>query len=86
VRFSVSCRADPGVPAQPVDVADGSYFIWPVNLDLDGTRLRYATAQPVARLDNGKDGVTYVFAASEGVPVELAFDARCRGIKAPGAS
>jgi beta-galactosidase len=41
------------LPRQPVDLAQGSYFIWPVNFDLDGVRLRYATAQPVARLDAG---------------------------------
>ena len=62
-------------PQQPVDVADGDYFIWPINLDLDGTRLAYATAQPVARLDDGKDGVLYVFEASADIPVEMAFDA-----------
>ena len=62
-------------PQQPVDVADGAYFIWPINFDLDGTRLAYATAQPVARLDAGAAGVVYVFAQSSGIPVEFAFDA-----------
>ena len=63
-------------PQKPVDVKDGAYFIWPVNFEMDGIRLRYATAQPLARLDNGKAGVTYVFAATDGIPVELAFDAK----------
>ena len=61
-------------PQQPVDVADGAYFIWPINFDLDGTRLAYATAQPVARLDAGASGVVYVFTAAAGIPVEMAFD------------
>jgi beta-galactosidase len=61
-------------PERPVDVADGRYFIWPVNLDLDGTRLVYASAQPVARLDLS-DQVLYVFAATAGVSPELAFPA-----------
>jgi len=61
-------------PQQPFDVADGAYFIWPVNMDLDGTRLEYATAQPVARLDAGKDGLLYVFAATAGIPVEMALE------------
>ena len=88
LRFSVELPGQTLVfPRRPVDVADGSYFIWPLNLDLDGTRLVYATAQPVARLDKGKDGVVYVFAASEGIPVEFAFDAAAAaGIRAPGAS
>ncbi|GAC1607711.1 MAG: hypothetical protein NVS3B3_11020 [Aquirhabdus sp.] len=63
------------LPQRPVDIANGSYFIWPINFDLDGTRLTYATAQPVARLDHGKDGVLYVFAADKDIPVEFAFDA-----------
>jgi hypothetical protein len=62
-------------PGRAVDVPDGAYAIWPVNFDLDGTRLRYATAQPVARLDAGADGITYVFAATDGIPVELALQA-----------
>lgn len=63
------------LPARPVDIADGAYFIWPLNLDLDGTNLRYATAQPVTLLDQGEAGLLAVFAATAGVPVELSFDA-----------
>ena len=63
------------LPSRPLDIPAGAYFIWPVNFDLDGIRLRYATAQPLARLDRGKEGVVYVFGASAGVPVEFAFDA-----------
>ncbi|GJI95972.1 hypothetical protein RugamoR57_26900 [Duganella caerulea] len=63
------------LPSAPVDIADGAYFIWPLNLDLDGVNLAYATAQPLALLDQGKAGVVAVFGASAGVPVELAFDA-----------
>ncbi len=76
LRFSVKLPGQTLVfPQQPVDVANGSYFIWPINFDLDGTRLTYATAQPVARLDNGKNGLLYVFSATAGIPVELGFDA-----------
>ena len=74
VRFAIGLPDEKLVfPKTPVDVPDGSYFIWPFNFDLDGTTLRYATAQPVARLDEGKDGVVYVFAASAGMPVEFGF-------------
>nr|WP_229257544.1 beta-galactosidase [Duganella callida] len=72
------------LPSKPVDIADGAYFIWPLNLDLDGTNLHYATAQPVTMLDQGKAGVVAVFAASAGVPVELSFDAGAR-VAGPGA-
>jgi len=87
VRYSVKLPGQTIVlPRQPVDVADGSYFIWPLNFDLDGTRLAYATAQPIARLDNGAAGIVYVFGASAGIPVELAFDAADAAlVKAGGA-
>jgi hypothetical protein len=72
------------LPSKPVDIADGAYFIWPLNLDLDGTNLHYATAQPLTLLDQGKAGVVAVFAAGAGVPVELSFDASAQ-VSAPGA-
>jgi hypothetical protein len=74
VRFAVKL---PGgtvtLPRKPVDLPSGSYFFWPVNFDLDGQRLAYATAQPVARLDQGAAGSVHVFAAQPGIPVEFAF-------------
>ncbi|MFZ6845015.1 beta-galactosidase [Undibacterium sp. RuTC16W] len=76
LQFSVKLPHQAVVfPQSPVDIRNGSYFIWPINFDLDGTSLTYATAQPVARLDHGKDGVLYVFAAEKDIPVEFAFDA-----------
>lgn len=76
VRFAVKL---PGgtvtLPRKPVDLPAGAYFAWPVNFDMDGQRLTYATAQPLARLDDG----TWVFAAQDGVPVEFAFGERARG-------
>jgi hypothetical protein len=87
VRFAVDLPE--GVlefPSRPVNVPDNGYFLWPFNFDLDGTRLVYATAQPVARLDNGSDGVVYVFGATQGVETELAFDAAAAScLKAPQA-
>ena len=58
-------------PSQPITIANGAYFIWPFNLDLDGTRLNYATAQPLARLDAGREGIVYVFEASDGIAAEF---------------
>jgi len=75
VRFAVKLAGGTvEFPRKGVDIANGAYFVWPVNFDMDGTRLRYATAQPVTRLDLGAAGITYVFAASPGVPVELMID------------
>ena len=79
VRFAVKL---PGgtvtLPRKPVDLPAGAYFAWPVNFDLGderGQRLTYATAQPMAKLDDG----TWVFAAQDGVPVEFAFGDKARG-------
>ena len=91
VRFSVKLATQTLVfPSQPVDIANDSYFMWPINLDMDGTCLSYAAAQPVARLDNGKQGVMYVFAASASgagmIAPELGFDAAIAPyLTAPGA-
>jgi len=63
------------LPRQPVDIAAGSYFFWPINFDMDGYRLQYATVQPVARLERGKAGSVYVFAAQDGIAPEFALDA-----------
>ncbi len=66
------------VPAHPVTLPADSYFYWPVNLDLGGVPLRYATAQPVLKTRaNGEDFV--FFAATDGIPVEFAFPAEDRG-------
>ncbi|HEY6330950.1 MAG TPA: beta-galactosidase, partial [Blastocatellia bacterium] len=32
-------------PRDPVTIPSGSYFIWPVNLDINGVTLKYSTAQ-----------------------------------------
>lgn len=60
------------VPTRPVDVPAGSYFVWPVNMDLDGLRLRYSTAQPFCRMVIGRT-VLYVFFAIPGISPEFSF-------------
>ena len=65
------------VPARPVDIPSDSYFIWPLNMDLDGVRLRYSTAQPLCRIASGPT-VLYVFFAVPGIPVEFSFASQNR--------
>jgi hypothetical protein len=60
------------VPTHAVDVPADSYFIWPVNMDLDGVRLRYSTAQPFCRIEKGRT-VLYVFFTIPGVSAEFSF-------------
>ncbi|MFZ0322093.1 MAG: beta-galactosidase, partial [Candidatus Sulfotelmatobacter sp.] len=60
------------IPSHPIDVPTGSYFVWPVNMDLDGLRLRYSTAQPFCRVVRGRT-VLYVFFALPGISPEFSF-------------
>ncbi|MGE4587074.1 MAG: beta-galactosidase [Mangrovibacterium sp.] len=39
-------------PSKPLTIADSAMFIWPVNFDLNGIPLQYATAQPLCKLDS----------------------------------
>lgn len=61
------------LPRRPIDIPSGSYFIWPFNLDLGGARLRYATAQLMTQMRVAGNS-TFVFRATPGIPVQLAFD------------
>jgi len=61
------------VPRHPVDVPTDDYFIWPVNLDLNGATLKYATAQLLCKLEREN---TYFFFAVPGIPPEFVFDPR----------
>lgn len=58
------------LPAEPVDIPAGTVTRWPINLDVDGVRLRWATAAPLTVLDGPRK--TLVLTADHGIPVELA--------------
>lgn len=58
------------IPRRPLLLPSGSYTVWPVNLELGHTVLRYATAQLLSKLSG--EG-TYVFFAEPGIPAEFAF-------------
>lgn len=60
-------------PSQPVNIPDSSIFIWPVNLNLNGTVLRYATAQPLAKLDDQQYNAWIFFQTFDQAP-EFSFD------------
>lgn len=65
------------IPSKPITIPANSYFYWPVNLDLDGVTLRYATAQPILKMRLGDE--TYVFfKAIPDIPAEFAFPAAKR--------
>ncbi|MBN2164395.1 MAG: beta-galactosidase [Pontiellaceae bacterium] len=62
------------VPSEPITIPSSAYFVWPVNLPMDGATLLYATAQPQLVLNNG-NGKTYVFAQTITEKAEYVFDA-----------
>jgi hypothetical protein len=74
--FQVELKLRSGVlhvPRAPTNVPAAVYAIWPVNLDLNGVVLRYATAQLLCHL---QEPATYVFFALPGIAPELAFENR----------
>jgi hypothetical protein len=74
VRFSIQLPGGTlSLPSKPIDIPNDAYFIWPLNLDLGGVRLAYATAQPITRLAEGANAI-YFFFAQDGIPVELVLD------------
>lgn len=74
------------VPEQPITVASGAYFVWPINLDLHGVLLKYSTAQLVTRLRTD-GGATYFFFEVPGIAPEFVFDAvSTASLDAPGGS
>ena len=60
------------VPRKPLDIPSQSYFFWPINMDLNGVLLKYATVQPFSKIDNG-DVVYYFFISTPGIPAEFEF-------------
>jgi hypothetical protein len=59
------------IPREPVTVPSQSSFFWPVNLDLGGVRLRYATAQPLAKL-SAPEADYWFFVSIAGIAPEFA--------------
>lgn len=60
-------------PSEALDIPSGAHFIWPINMNLDGANLSWATAQPLSRLEDDR-GPVYVFSEVAGIPIEFAFD------------
>jgi len=74
IQVSVKLAAETVlVPSKPVNIPSGAYFIWPINMDLLGANLKYATSQPLCKL-NQAGATYYFFLAVPGVATEFAFD------------
>ena len=69
-RFQVKFRNETMLfPQSGIDIPDSTVFIWPLNYDLDGLKLKYATSQMLGKTDN-----CYLFFQNRNIPVEMAFD------------
>lgn len=59
------------LPKSEISVPDGSVFIWPLNFDMGGCSLRYATAQLINSIGN-----YYFFHQNSNINIEFEFDNR----------
>jgi hypothetical protein len=66
------------IPSKPVAIPSGAYSIWPVNLDLNGSLLKYASAQLLCKASEGETAF-YFFFAWPGIEPEFAFDEQSVG-------
>lgn len=70
VRFSVKLKNTTlAFPSKPINVPDSTMFVWPLNMDMNGTTLTYATAQP---LFEQKDKNTWIFVQDRNINPEFA--------------
>jgi beta-galactosidase len=58
------------IPDKPIDIPSGAYFIWPFNLKLGDSTLKYSTAQLFTRIPT-QDLTTYFFAEIPGITAEF---------------
>jgi hypothetical protein len=87
VRFALKLPSQTlTLPRAPITVPAGAYYVWPINLDLSGSLLRYTTTQLVCKVRH--DNITFFFAfALPGIAPEFAFETRTvEALEAPGAS
>jgi hypothetical protein len=75
VQFKIKLsRETMQLPSVPVDITDSSTFIWPFNFRMNNVVLKYATAQPLCRIDQ-KGRTDWFFIQNYGIRPELCFDA-----------
>jgi hypothetical protein len=74
VQFTIKLKNEEiTFPSQPINIEDSSIFIWPVNMDLNGVTLRYATAQPLCKMTDGQGENITIFSQSIKAAPEFCF-------------
>ena len=75
IQFSIKLKDETVLfPSQPLNISDSSIFIFPVNFDMDGTNLKYATAQPLSKV-NQQNQTMWIFFDASNQPPEYCLDA-----------
>ena len=75
VQFAMKTASGTSVvPSQPIAIANGSYGVWPINLDCNGVNLDYSTAQPLCKMQDG-NAAWYFFTALDGIDPEISLAA-----------
>lgn len=76
VRFDVRLNNNRiKLPQEKMTVANGTYFIWPINQNMGGVTLDYATVQPICKHVDGQNE-TYFFFENKGVAGELKINSK----------
>ena len=74
IQFKIKLKGETlQFPSRPVDIPDSSTFIWPFNFSMNDIVLKYATAQPLCKIDQ-KDRTDWFFIQNFGIQPELCFD------------
>jgi hypothetical protein len=70
-RFKVKLNNETlTIPSNPITIPDSAIFMWPVNFDIAGINLKYATAQPLCKINN-----KWIFFANSDIIPEFCFNA-----------
>jgi hypothetical protein len=73
VKFSVKFKNETlNLPSKSINIQDSTIFIWPLNLSIGNTILKYATAQLICSLKNGNK-TDWFFFESDGITPEFKF-------------
>lgn len=74
IRFKINLKNETLLfPSQAVNVPDSCLFIWPFNFEMDEILLKYATAQPLCRIEQ-KERIDWFFIQNLGIQPEFCFD------------